>query len=51
MAKRLAVLASLLTAIACGAGSSPTAPSEAMVLSQVVETEAFLFRSAPGDSI
>ena len=51
MAKRLAVLASLLTVIACGAGSSPTAPTGAAMLSQVVETEAFLFRSAPGDSV
>ena len=51
MAKRFAVLVSLLTAIVCRDGSSPTAPTGAAVLLQVVETEAFLFRSVPGDSI
>ena len=51
MAKRFTVVASLLTMVACGAGSSPTAPTGAAALSQVVETEAFLFRSAPGDAV
>jgi hypothetical protein len=51
MAKRFVILGSLLAAIACRDGSSPTAPTGAMMLSQVVETEAFLFRSASGDSI
>ena len=50
MATRFVIAASLLAVVACG-GSSPTAPRGAAALSQVVETEAFLFRSLPGDDI
>ncbi len=51
MPKRFAVAVALLMGVACGGGSSPTAPTGAAVLSQVVATEAFLFRSAPGDAV
>ena len=50
MAKRWAVLASLVAVVACS-DASPTAPTGAAALSQVVETAEFLFRSTPADSV
>lgn len=51
MAKWFALPGLLLTLVACADGSSPTAPTGAASLSQVVDTPTFLFRSAPGDTV